>query len=156
MSYVHWRIESYEVEPDWRSAKSDLKVTLCGDVYNVGVPKSMTEIFTELCDKINRDDKGIPPITNVIFNDPATIVFWADKTKTVVKCEENDIYDPEKGLAMAIVKKMLGNQGNYYNTIKKWLPEEKPKLAEHEFTTYIKRMFGLPGDFRLREEKDET
>ena len=65
-------------------------------------------------------------IKNVIFNDPATIVFWKDNTKTVVKCE-NEEYDPEKGLAMAMVKKMLGNKGNYYNVIKKWLPKEEPK-----------------------------
>lgn len=63
-------------------------------------------------------------IKNVIFNDPATIVFWTDGTKTVVKCENED-YDPEKGLAMAISKKVLGNKGNYYETFKKWLPEKK-------------------------------
>ena len=60
-------------------------------------------------------------IKDVIFNDPATIVFWMDGTKTVVKCQDEDIYDPEKGLAMAISKKALGNQGNYYNELKKWL-----------------------------------
>ena len=64
-------------------------------------------------------------IKNVIFNDPATIVFWMDGTKTVVKAQEDDIFDPEKGLAMAITKKVYGNQGNYYNKLKKWLPEEE-------------------------------
>lgn len=67
---------------------------------------------------------SIPAIQNVIFNDPATIVFWADGTKTVVKCQEGDIYSPETGLAMAISKKALGNQGNYCEVFKKWLPEE--------------------------------
>lgn len=62
-------------------------------------------------------------IKNVVFNNPATVVFWDDGTKTVVKCE-NEEYDPEKGLAMAIAKKALGNQGNYYNQIRKWLPEK--------------------------------
>lgn len=61
-------------------------------------------------------------IKRVIFNNPATIVFWADGTKTVVKCGENDIYDTEKGLAMAISKKMLGNTGNFNEVFKKWLP----------------------------------
>ena len=65
----------------------------------------------------------IPKIKDVIYNDPATIVFWEDGTKTVVKCE-NEKFDPEKGLAMAFSKKMLGNKGNYYNIFKKWLPEE--------------------------------
>lgn len=63
-------------------------------------------------------------IKNVIFNAPATIVFWYDGTKTVVKCAPGEVYDPEKGLAMAMAKKMLGNEGNYYNIFKKWLPEE--------------------------------
>lgn len=67
-------------------------------------------------------------IKNVIFNDPATIVFWSDGTKTVVKCGENDIYDPEKGLAMAIAKKYLGtnkSHSNYMDEFKKWLPKDE-------------------------------
>ena len=68
---------------------------------------------------------SVPAIKKVIFNDPATIVFWSDESKTVVKCQDGDIYDPEKGLAMAISKKALGNKGNYCNEFKKWLPEDE-------------------------------
>lgn len=66
-------------------------------------------------------------ITNVIFNSPATIVFWSDKTKTVVKCDlEHETYDPEKGIAMAISKKMLGNNKyEYYNQFLHWLKKYK-------------------------------
>lgn len=78
----------------------------------------------------------VPKIKKVIFNDPATVILWNDDTKTVVKAE-NELFDPEKGMAMAIAKKALGNQGKYYNEFKKWLPEEKEdnktlakKLAE--------------------------
>ena len=60
-------------------------------------------------------------IEKVVFSDPATIVMWADGTKTVVKCQEGDEFDPEKGLAMAITKKALGNQGNYYEVLKEWV-----------------------------------
>lgn len=66
-----------------------------------------------------------PIIKNVIFNEPATIVFWTDGTKTVVKCREGDEFDPEKGLAMAITKKALGNKYDYYNQIKHWLKKYK-------------------------------
>lgn len=62
-------------------------------------------------------------IKDVIFHDPATIILWGDGTKTVVKCGKNDTYDPEKGMAMAICKKLLGNKGNYNNVFKKWLKE---------------------------------
>lgn len=71
-------------------------------------------------------------IKNVIFNDPATIVFWSDGSKTVVKCGERDTFDPEKGLAMAISKKFLGNKGNYNNEFKKWLPKEYEHSEEIE------------------------
>ena len=61
-------------------------------------------------------------IKRVIFNDPATIVFWTDGTKTVVKAVDEE-FDKEKGLAMAIAKKAMGNKGNYFNRIKKWIKE---------------------------------
>lgn len=61
----------------------------------------------------------LPEIKDVIFNPPATIVFWDDGTKSVVKCE-NEIFDPEKGLAMAISKKALGNKYEYFNHFKRW------------------------------------
>lgn len=84
-------------------------------------------------------DRGfIPGIKKVIFNDPCTIVLWQDGTKAVVKCGENDIYDPEKGLALAISKKALGNKGSYYDEFKKWLPEKKDDgagLSEEEMRT---------------------
>ena len=64
--------------------------------------------------------KGPFGIKKVIFNNPATIVLWEDGTKTVVKVHEGDVYDPEKGLAMAISKKALGNKYDYYNTFKHW------------------------------------
>ena len=70
-------------------------------------------------------------IKNVKFNPPATIVFWADNTKTVVKCNGED-YDPEKGLAMCICKKMLGNKGNYYEVFKKWLPKRDDSDATQD------------------------
>ena len=47
-------------------------------------------------------------IKKVIFNNPATIVIWADGTKTVVKRQKGDRYDKEKGLAMAFVKRTMG------------------------------------------------
>ena len=51
-----------------------------------------------------------PEIEKVIFNPPATIVIWYDKSKTVVKCRDVDEYDPEYGLAMCIAKKYFGSR----------------------------------------------
>lgn len=66
---------------------------------------------------------GMPDIKDVIFNDPATIVFWTDGTKTIVKCQKNtgDVYSKETGLAMAIAKKAYGNKGNFNDIFNRWL-----------------------------------
>ena len=73
-------------------------------------------------------------IKDVIFNPPATIVFWMDGTKTVVKDQGEVFYDPEKGMAMAVAKKAFGNQGNYYNQFSKYL-DIYEKKQEAEFTS---------------------
>lgn len=76
-------------------------------------------------------------IKKVKFNPPATIVFWTDNTKTVVKCNDED-YDPEKGLAMCICKKVLGNKGNYYEVFKKWRPKEDDSDVVQKVLEHIK------------------
>lgn len=100
----------------------------------------------------------IPGIAKVIYNPPATIVLWTDKTKTVVKCCENDIYDPEKGFAMAVIKKLCGNDSALFHKLfKTWVLESKdaPKenippintsvdLAE-ALNDMIRRVFGVGG-----------
>ncbi len=64
-------------------------------------------------------------IRKVIFNNPATIVLWSDGTKTVVKCGPEDTFDMEKGLAMAIVKKMAGNDNRFHKVFKQYLKKKK-------------------------------
>lgn len=66
---------------------------------------------------------SVPLITKVIFNPPATIIYWSDRTKTVVKCGDGDYFDREKGFAMAVCKKLYGTNpsgSNYFNEFKKW------------------------------------
>ena len=50
-----------------------------------------------------------PKVKKIIFNDPCTIVIWNDNTKTIVKCQKGDKFDEEKGLAIAMCKKLYGN-----------------------------------------------
>ena len=63
-------------------------------------------------------------IKDVIFSDPATVVFWSDGTKTVVKTRGGEEYDKEKGLAMAIIKRLSGNTRDYYNLFMEWCKYE--------------------------------
>lgn len=65
---------------------------------------------------------AMPKIDRVIFHDPATIVYWKDGTKTVVKAN-NEKFDKEKGLLAAIAKKVYGNKGSFNNIIKHFVEE---------------------------------
>lgn len=66
--------------------------------------------------------RAVPAIDRVIFHDPATIVYWEDGTKTVVKCQREK-FDKEKGLLAAIAKKVYGNKGSFNNIIKRFTTE---------------------------------
>lgn len=69
-------------------------------------------------------------VIDVIFNDPATIVFWSDNTKTVVKTQDGEPYDPEKGMAMAFCKKLMGdNKRDYYHTFLHYLKKYNKQRA---------------------------
>lgn len=59
----------------------------------------------------------------VIFNDPATIVYWPDGSKTVVKCSNGDIYDREKGFTMCVLKRLYGDK--FHAMLKKYIPQEE-------------------------------
>lgn len=109
---------------------------VCGSPYR----------WDKLCVEAMIEDKpiGAYGIEKVLFQNPATIVFWSDGTKTVVNCMDNvetkkkivdgkeviirkprkcDTYSKEAGLAMAIVKKWAGNNGNYNNIFREFIPE---------------------------------
>lgn len=63
-------------------------------------------------------------IDRVIFNEPATIILWKDGIKTVVKTQDGEPFDKEKGFLMAIAKYLNRDKANYNNLIKKWCPED--------------------------------
>ena len=97
-------------------------------------------------------------IMRVIFSPPATIVFWGDGTKTIVKCMDGDTFNPEVGVAMATIKKHLGKDyGKYRNWVRKLIKEsgyKEPEVEsekdefnpfEYNMTNYEKftRVFGI-------------
>lgn len=74
-------------------------------------------------DKVKVADDSI--ISRVIFNNPATIILWADGTKTIAKTHGDDAFDPEKGFAVACAKKLLGNGDSFRMEFAKWAPVDK-------------------------------
>lgn len=88
--------------------------------------------FTDYARKRMLEQLGVPStppvlqeslrIREVIFNDPATIIIWSDGTKTVVKCQQGDEYDPERGFLLCVAKRMFGNRGRYNDIMRYWMP----------------------------------
>ena len=105
------------------------------EATTTSISSALAPIFRDVlkhfgCTSTSNTTGTMPRIAKVIFNNPATIVCWEDGTKTVVKCQPDNTYSEETGLAMAIVKKALGTNksgSNYYDIFKKWLPKEEDK-----------------------------
>lgn len=100
----------------------------------------------DLIDDVKPSTSYLPEIVKVHFNDPMTVVIWADGTKTTVKCDPEDWYDEHVGLAMCIAKKALGNTGRYYEVFKKHVPNRTP-LDPGVFDEIMQKVYDclLPG-----------
>lgn len=129
MSYIKWDVKEVKIEGRTFEHAGEITAILKGsapwgiDTDVVGLHKDLQNyLINRVYGRISTMHHQ-PDIKEVIFNSPATIVFWKDGSKTVVKAQNDETFDPEKGLAMAIAKKTMGNKGNYYNEIKKWAGE---------------------------------
>lgn len=77
-------------------------------------------------------------IKKVVFSGPCTIVFWEDGTKTMVRAQGDELEDKEKGLAMAITKRVYGDKPNYNNIFKRWIYGAEWKKKERKVKKAIK------------------
>lgn len=105
---------------------------ICSKQDIIGYGLRATEFYIDELDTIKEDTKmdtkksAYYPIKKVIFNPPATIVFWENGSKTVVKAK-GEAFDPEKGLAMAISRHYLCdicNLTRFDGVFKKYLTKE--------------------------------
>lgn len=71
-------------------------------------------------------------IKRVIFNEPYTIVIWSNGEKTIVKAQDGEPYDKEKGLAMCFAKYALGNTCRYFDFFKEVCDEVEEKAETKE------------------------
>lgn len=119
--------------------------TYAGVVQRVEIcPMNVHNVVAEVL--LTDREVGDYGIKRVIFDNPSTIVYWSDGTKTVVTCQDNiqpvgktandeksyrekpmaaGTYSRETGLALCFAKKMLGNKGNYNDIFRKFIEEDK-------------------------------
>lgn len=80
----------------------------------------------------NKNKDGF--IDQVWFNPVkgTTVVRWIDGSKTMVRCQEGEIFDKEKGLALCYMKRTLDNKSSFNEILKKWCPVEVEETEEVE------------------------
>jgi hypothetical protein len=54
---------------------------------------------------------------HIMYSNPATICYFPDGTKTVVKCSADETYIPEYGVMACIVKKIYGSRAQFLKTV---------------------------------------
>ena len=126
--YKDGRVVTHEIEQ-----YIYLKISKLNDsgIDNICVSKSIYSDDTFCANIVPR---------KIIFNGPATIVFWTDGSKTVVKQSKLDDYDYEKGFAMCVVKKVFGDQYAYIRKLVDKSYEETHK--EPDSCGFLKTFFG--------------
>lgn len=105
----------------------------------------------------------IPEVREIRYNGPATIVFWEDNTKTVVKVQPGELcYDPDKAFAMAVCKKLFGNKFNRHLTeaqkaFKKCYEEECEKecIRFDNLITMVRNMFSPSANSDPEDKKED-
>ena len=74
-------------------------------------------IISNLIKKLPTMDTRYFP-KKIIYNNPATIVFWKDGTKTVVKKAPNEKFNTYHAFCAALAKKILGNNSRVNAIVK--------------------------------------
>lgn len=69
-------------------------------------------------------------VDHIVQSGPATIVFWKDGEKTVVKAQKGEPFDAEKGIALCFMKRLYGNTGDFNDVFRKYIKEDPEKEPE--------------------------
>lgn len=92
-------------------------------------------------------------VDRIIFSPPATIVFWKDGTKTVVKCAKGEPFNEYNGFAAALLKKVFGSNSAVKKIIQRKKQYATPAKAnsnsakdadlEQRFKKFVNELAGL-------------
>lgn len=112
--YLKHILSPYRYSEDYKKRKNEH--------FNFCIPSTLgkyggTLYKTDASFAMNSDDHASAAcldglkiyITKVLYNNPATIVFWSDGTQTRNICPKDTLYNPDAGLAFCMLKKLMGN-----------------------------------------------
>ena len=108
------------------STTSTAKIT-CDPYTTIDKPNSLTDCGPTCLSNIVGEYKGLVihnlEVKRIIFNPPATVIIWKNDTKTVVKCAEDDEFNPEIGVAMCYIKKIYGSRHAFSKMVEKYITD---------------------------------
>lgn len=136
---VYFKFNKFNKEEPEEMGKKDKTVL---DVWNTFTEDQKNIVYFVIGKAL--EDKGIKiplpapqkaSIHKIVFNGPATVVFWTDGTKTIVRYndETETIDDREKAVFAACAKKLLGTNAtgsNYLDRIKPAFDEAQEEWAK--------------------------
>lgn len=91
------------------------------DTKNIFYDKNNVSYKLSICtaeetpEERNKRLRGL--VKKVILNGDVTVVLWNDGTKTIVRRDKNDVYDPEKAILACMAKKLYENTGIFNEPI---------------------------------------
>lgn len=88
-------------------------------------PSGISDLLSSIHFTFETALNKIPKVRRIIHSGPATIVFWEDDTKTVVKLSENDFYDEYAAFAAALAIKCYGSNSQVKKIIERKTVEQK-------------------------------
>lgn len=109
----------------------DIKMSIGLQTYIPGariesrVPRNSGRYPWDSTDRIDSASKAYESIVralaidHIFYDDIATVVFWKDGTKTIVKCPEGTPYDEYTAFCVAVAKKFYGTNSAIKRVIKK-------------------------------------
>lgn len=100
-----------EVTREWLNNTTEVKVEFAGIVGKDEFDRAMGDARHLLGIKADGSNAAHTPAPKrVIINDPATVVFFSDDTKTVTKAKDGDEYDPLFGIMACALRKVGRNR----------------------------------------------
>lgn len=159
---LKWDLDTGELKVDGTSIEK-----LIGEAFT-NQYKSRKEVRKKM--EITQWASRTPSIDRVIFNGSATIVFWNDGEKTVVKRSEGEADDREKAILTAFALKMLGGKPELNKIMRKAFKDKEPKRYHwtdickvrfykpdkklEDFMNDVKKNFGMFGYISLGKLRD--
>lgn len=124
-------VDTRGVCSDWCTTTASTSFITNAITTNAEKPeRKSTATDSNTAKKSRLKEKKLPKLKNIDFQPPLTVAIWDDGTKTFVKCFGDEEFDPEKGAAMAIAKKFLGNNYHYTDIISPYIERYYKKHPE--------------------------